>query len=234
MVAMANKQYCAIVDYGLGNLFSIKNACDFVGIKSVISSDKDEILNASGLFLPGVGAFSDAITALKSKDLIDTLHQFVREDKPVIGICLGMQLLMSESFEFGHHKGLGFVEGSVLPLETTGSGDNPVKIPHIGWNRISRGPQEKRLNQDTWGSTPLETIPDGEFMYFIHSYYVRPTDENLTVATTRYGTNTFCSAIQKGNIFGMQFHPEKSGCYGLKIYQNVANMIRARDREDSP
>ena len=226
-------QYFAIVDYGLGNLFSVKNACDVVGIQCVITSDKEEILNASGLFLPGVGAFNDAMEALELKDLIEPLKQCVRQKKIIIGICLGMQILMNESFEFGHHDGLGFINGSVHRLEDSVLSPHQVKIPHVGWNRIhcnhQRLPQLKPSGcreSSCWIGTPLEGISEGEFMYFVHSYYIKPVDPHLTVATTTYGKNIFCSAIQKGTIFGMQFHPEKSGPIGLKIYENIAKMIQ--------
>jgi len=235
------ENYFAIVDYGLGNLFSVKNACDAVGIQTVITSDKEEIFNASGLFLPGVGAFNDAMKALESKDLVDTLNQFVKLNKPVIGICLGMQLLMSESYEFGHHEGLGFIKGSVLRLESDEYDKKILKIPHIGWSHIFRygdslneSQLENQSHKDLWESTPLEGIADGEFMYFVHSYYVKPEDEHLTIAISHYGKNIFCSAIQKGNIFGMQFHPEKSGPWGLKIYKNISNMIMKKTVKTSP
>lgn len=236
MIDAISGQYFAIVDYGVGNIFSVKNACDVVGIPCVITSDKKEIFNASGLFLPGVGAFNDAMMALESKDLVETLNQCVKQNKLVIGICLGMQLLMSESYEFGHHKGLGFIEGSVLPLEAIGYDQNCLKIPHVGWNRIFRNNdglhqfhRENCDGKDLWESTPLEDISDGEYMYFVHSYYIKPKDKNLIIATSRYGKNEFCSVIRKGNIFGMQFHPEKSGHFGLKIYKNISNLVRKKN-----
>jgi imidazole glycerol-phosphate synthase subunit HisH len=228
-----NGQYFAIVDYGLGNLFSVKNACDVIGIQGVITSDGEEILNASGIFLPGVGAFNDAMKALESKDLIDPLNQCVRQKKIIIGICLGMQILMNESFEFGHHEGLGFIDGSVQRLEESVPPQQKIKIPHVGWNRIHCNPQRLHPSKTgacredaCWNGTPLEGISEGEFMYFVHSYYVKPVDPQLTVATTTYGKNIFCSVIQKGTIFGMQFHPEKSGPLGLMIYENIAKMVQ--------
>lgn len=226
------RKYLAIVDYGLGNLFSIKNACDVVGIRNVITSDKEEITSADCVILPGVGAFNDAMKVLELKDLIDPLHQIVSQNKPIIGICLGMQLLMSESYEFGHHEGLGFISGSVVPLEKTNTNQRPLKIPQIGWNKIFRCHSQSSHYQHTqgtihdfWTTSPLEGIADGEFMYFVHSYYVKPDDPGLMMAITHYGNNVFCSAIRKGNIFGLQFHPEKSGPCGLMIYKNIANII---------
>lgn len=226
------RKYLAIVDYGLGNLFSIKNACDVVGISNVITSDKEEITSADGVILPGVGAFNDAMKVLELKDLIDPLHQIVRQNKPLIGICLGMQLLMSESYEFGYHEGLGFINGSVVRLEESNNNQSHFKIPQIGWNKIFRynsqlphSQQAEGTIHDFWDTSPLEGIADGEFMYFVHSYYVKPEDPGLIMAITHYGNNVFCSAIRKRNIFGMQFHPERSGPCGLKIYKNIANII---------
>jgi imidazole glycerol-phosphate synthase subunit HisH len=227
-----SKRYLAIVDFGLGNLFSIKNACDFVGTRSIITSDIQEIISADGVILPGVGAFPDAMNVLESRGLIDPLHEIVEANKPIIGICLGMQLLMRESYEFGHQKGLGFLEGSVLRLKESNDENKIVKVPQIGWNRVyqnisapgnSMVPNTELKN--SWDGTPLECVTNGEFMYFVHSYYVKPDHSELTMAITRYGSNVFCSAIRKGNIFGLQFHPERSGKAGLKIYENIANII---------
>ena len=212
----------AIIDYGMGNLFSIVQACNKVYLDTLVVSSTDVIGSADGLILPGVGAFGDAIETLKKLSLFDKIKSFVASGKPLMGICLGMQLLMSESFEFGHHKGLDVVKGSVIRFEKPAdNGGNILKVPHVGWNKI-----DVVLNGRLWEGTMLTGIANGDFMYFSHSYHVVPDSEVVIVSTTKYGDKQFCSSLQYGNVFGCQYHPERSGRQGLKIYENFAQLLK--------
>ena len=211
-----------IIDYGLGNLFSIKQACIHAGLHATITASKSEILAANGVILPGVGAFGDAMDALKRLDLVTLLKDFASANKPIVGICLGMQLLMNESYEFGIHKGLGIIEGVVLPFKKKGETFR-VKVPHIGWNQIF--PTENILS---WSNSLLKGLPEGEFMYFVHSFYVEPNDSNVILSKTTYGEKEFCSSLEFGNISAFQYHPERSGNLGLRIYENLAGKLEQR------
>ena len=214
----------AIVDYGVGNLFSVKHACDSVGLHASITSLKQEILSAEAVILPGVGAFGDAIEALRRLDLIQVLREVAASSRPFMGICLGMHLLMDESHEFGNHKGLGIIKGSVITLEKpTDISGKRLKIPHIGWNHVCKA---KGFDSNSWDNSALEGLVDGEFMYFVHSFYVKPADPGLNLSITQYGDIEFCSSFQYKNIFACQFHPERSGTKGLQIYRNIASLIQ--------
>lgn len=212
----------AIVDYGLGNLFSVKHACEHVGMQGIITSANSEILAADAVILPGVGAFGAAMESLKKLDLISVLRDVALSDKPFFGICLGMQLLMTESYEFGFHKGLGIIKGSVVRLDKPTGPSGKLKVPQVGWNRIIKG-------LSAWSASPLAGLADGAYMYFVHSFYVKPEDPQLLMATTRYGDIEFCSALKQGHTFAMQFHPERSGAHGLRIYRNIASIIRGQE-----
>ncbi len=215
---MTSEQHdVAIVDYGLGNLFSIQQACRHVGLGAVITSDKQDIANARAVILPGVGAFGDAIAELERLDLFDLLRDISTSGKPLMGICLGMQLLMSESREFGQYGGLNLISGSVRGFREDCEANS--KIPQIGWNRISRS------EGGSWNGSPLENLDDGTFMYFVHSYYVVPEDTETVLAITTFGGIEYCSALRRENIFGCQFHPERSGVAGLKIYASFKNAV---------
>ncbi|QQT27804.1 imidazole glycerol phosphate synthase subunit HisH [Sphingobacterium spiritivorum] len=204
-----------IVDYQLGNLFSVNQALLNVGANVLISSDKEAIRSADAIVLPGVGAFSDAMRNLHDLDLIDVLHQKVNiEKRPFLGICLGLQLLFTASKEFGNHKGLDFISGTVERFNNQNILDfSKVKVPQISWNTISY-PSNR-----SWKDTPLEMIKNETDMYFVHSYYVKPLDQDVILSTTSYGGIEYCSSILKDNIFACQFHPEKSGERGLDIYR---------------
>lgn len=222
----------AIVDYRLGNLFSVKQACTQAGMEGVITSHAEEILAADAVILPGVGAFGDAMAALSELRLVEPLKACAHSGKPLVGICLGLQLLMSESFEFGRHQGLGLIEGDVMKLSVFRDGNRLGKVPHIGWNQVKIvANRESRVANSNRGSrleirdSLFENVPDGAFMYFVHSFYARPKDPSAVLCTTCYGPTTFCSAIRKGNIVAFQFHPERSGAMGLKIYQNIAQRL---------
>ena len=229
----------AIIDYGLGNLYSVKNACEYVGIQARITASKDEILSADAVILPGVGAYADAMTALQSRDLVAPLREFAASGKILMGICLGLQLLMTESYEFGRCRGLGIIAGPVVPFENPQGKRGKLKVPHVGWNRIFRsvstpdGQSALNPQADTWIGTPLAGLPDGEYMYFVHSFYAKPEDDGLTLATSRYGDIEFSSSLRHGNIFATQFHPERSGPKGLLIYRELLSWITRNGSAES-
>lgn len=218
-----HKSEVAIIDYRMGNLYSVSRACDRAGLNPVITSDKSVIFNTKAIILPGVGAFGDAIDNLREMDLITPIKEFVDSGKPVFGICLGMQLLMDESFEFGHHEGLGLIPGKVVRVESPMADSGCLKVPQVGWNRLFR---VKSGREDIWADSLLNSLPDGFFMYFVHSFYVKPNDSNIELAITQYGDIKFCSALKYRNIFACQGHPERSGPYGLEIYRNLARSIQ--------
>jgi glutamine amidotransferase len=200
-----------ILDYQLGNLYSVKQACAHVGIDAAVSSDKDALLEADGIILPGVGAFKEAMDHLHRLDLVAPLKDFVQQGKPLFGVCLGMQLLFSESTEFGVTKGLDLISGEINKFASP----ERIRVPQIGWNRIFP-------NQDRWEGSPLQNCNEGEYMYFVHSYYALPANPEDALSNTVYEGIEYCSAVEKDNIFATQFHPEKSGIKGLEIYHNWA------------
>lgn len=216
----------AVVDYGLGNLFSIARACRQAGMDVVVTAQKQEIIDADVVILPGVGAFGDAMGTLRRLDLVGVLRDVASSNKLLIGICLGIQLLMSESYEFGVHKGLGIVEGPVLRLENPREDHGILKVPQVQWNRIFR---QTTRTPDLWEGTPLAGLDDGEFMYFVHSFIVQPSDPSVIASLSRYGHIEFCSSLRWRNVFACQFHPERSGIAGLRIYQNLAQLICKRE-----
>jgi glutamine amidotransferase len=210
---MINKKV-VIIDYGLGNIFSINQACNKVGINTIVTSEISLIENADAIILPGVGAFGDAMKNLEQLNLINTIKNFAKSGKPFLGICLGMQLLFSKSEEFGRHIGLGLVEGEIKKFNFNNTEGNLIKIPQIQWNQIYF------KNNDSWNITSLSGIRNNSYMYFVHSYYAKPQDENIILSYTKYADFEYCSAIKKGNITGLQFHPEKSGEIGINIFKN--------------
>ncbi len=201
----------AIIDYGVGNLFSLKSSLKAIGYEVSVTSDEAEIAAADRVILPGVGAFEDAAEKLRASGMADVVRREAAAGKPVMGICLGMQLLLEKSFEYGEHEGLGLIPGNVRPI-----GDvipEGLKIPHIGWNRITF-PGEKH---------PLfKYIDEGSYVYFVHSYYAADCDES-TIAVTDYGA-PLTAAVARGNVMGCQFHPEKSGDVGLAILKAFCEM----------
>ncbi len=204
-----------LIDYGIGNVKSIINAFDKQKIKVVLSREKELILNADGLILPGVGAFSQGMDNLKKYNLISIIEDYVKTGKPLLGICLGMQLLFEKSEEFGKTKGLGLIEGDVLKIPIDNS--QKIKLPHVSWNEI------KPKNID-WENTILENIEVGENMYFVHTFAGTPKNKNEILSTTNYCGVEFCSSVKKNNIYGCQFHPEKSSKKGLAIINNFINI----------
>ena len=221
------KVRAAIVDYGLGNLFSIQRACEHAGMEGLVTSEKREILGSDLVILPGVGAFGDAMRTLLRLDLVSILRDVAASDKPLIGICLGIQLLMTESYEFGLHKGLGIIDGSVIRFQNSREAGHVLKVPQVQWNRIFR-PQDYRPESDLWVATALSGLADGEFMYFVHSFYVCPADPSVVLSASRYGDVEFCSTLLRRNVFACQFHPERSGLAGLQVYHNLARMVATR------
>jgi imidazole glycerol-phosphate synthase subunit HisH len=200
-----------IIDYKLGNLFSVNQALTNIGLNVKITSNPDEIESADAIVLPGVGAFNDAMNNLQSLNLINPIKKSFESGKPLLGICLGLQLLFSESEEFILTKGLGLVKGRVKRFNNINREGESRKVPQIAWNQIFK------INNNSWENTPLQEIKEGEFMYFVHSFYVEPK-EPVGLSQTNYDGHFYVSSIQKNNLFACQFHPEKSAQEGLKIY----------------
>ena len=197
-----------IVDYGVGNLFSLKCSFNSVGEQAIISKNKDDILKADRIVLPGVGAFSDSAKKLKESGLIDAIFTAVKSGVPLLGICLGMQLLFEESYEYGIHKGLGLIKGKVTPIDDK---NGTLKIPHIGWNALS-------IKE----SPIFKYIKNGDYVYFVHSFAGTECEDSV-IATTEYG-DTITASVQKDNVYGCQFHPEKSGEVGLNILRAFSEL----------
>jgi glutamine amidotransferase len=168
-------------------------------------------------------AFGDAMQTLARLDLVGVLRDVASMGKPLIGVCLGLQLLMTESLEFGLHKGLGIIPGQVVKFDHPAQGERALKVPQVGWNSVHQPGREEA--GDAWQDSPLAGLADGEFMYFVHSYIVQPEDRDVVLSLSRYGQIEFCSSIHSENIFACQFHPERSGTEGLKIYHNLASHI---------
>jgi len=212
-----------VVDYGMGNLYSVLRACELAGARSQISSSAAAVKSADALILPGVGAFGDAMTVLRTSGLADALLSAVALGKPLLGICLGVQLLMSVSYEFGKHEGLSIIPGEVVRFATTDEKGNRLKVPNVGWRQIVKSTAAKLE------ASPLSAISDGEYMYFVHSYYVRPKHPRVVLATSEYGGTEFCSSLQCARVFGCQFHPERSGPAGVAIYRRWLDLALNRD-----
>ncbi len=199
-----------IIDYGVGNLFSLTSSLRAIGVEACVSADPALIRAADKLILPGVGAFSDAAEKLRASGLADLIVEQAKEGKPLLGICLGMQLLFEKSYEYGEHKGLGILKGSILPFEKMLPRE--YKIPQIGWNAI----------HFEEGTPIFRYIKSGDFVYFVHSYYA-PESTPSMAAKTEYGIE-FASAVAEGNVYGCQFHPEKSGSVGLSILRGFCEL----------
>jgi imidazole glycerol-phosphate synthase subunit HisH len=211
---MDKKKKVAIIDYQLGNLFSVKQACLYLDMDAFITTDKSELLAADYAILPGVGAFGDAMNSLKTLDLIGPIKDFIASGKPFMGVCLGLQLLFSESEEFGSSKGMNLIEGVVKKFSPSQADNTMLKVPQIEWNQVYE------TQNNAWDQSPLMACKNGDYMYFVHSFYVKPQEEHYILSTTRYGGYTYCSSVIKDNIFACQFHPEKSGLHGIGIYKN--------------
>ena len=203
----------AIIDYGMGNLRSVQKGFEHTGHEAMVTRDPKQILNASKVVLPGVGAFPDCMRNLEEYGLIDVVHKSIDSGKPFLGICLGLQLLFTEGEEFGIHKGLGIIKGSVVKFNIQDSRFKDLKIPHMGWNTINI----KRR------APALQDAPDSSHVYFVHSYHVMPEDKDVIATTTTYGIE-FVSSIWKDNVFAVQFHPEKSQAVGLAILKRFGKI----------
>lgn len=204
----------AIIDYGMGNLRSVQKGFERVGFDAEVTSDPARLHAADKIVLPGVGAFRDCIRNLEQGGFIEPIHKVISEGRPFLGICLGLQLLFSESEEFGLHKGLGVIPGTVVrfPEGMHESGEK-LPVPHMGWNQIAFNAPAPLFNG----------IADGSNVYFVHSYYVKPEDPAVVAATCTYGIE-FCAAISHNNVMATQFHPEKSQGIGLQMLKNFAEM----------
>ena len=196
-----------IIDYGSGNLRSVQKALERVGVEGRITDDPNVVAESSRLVLPGVGAFGDAIRALRGRGLVEPILAHIRADKPFLGICMGLQLLFESGSEGGHHEGLGVLAGEVNRFDLP----RGMKIPHMGWNQVSWNQASGRDG----GVVPPVGV-DGDHFYFVHSYVARPRDETVIAATSDYG-GPFCAAVARGRLFATQFHPEKSQSAGMEL-----------------
>jgi len=201
----------AIADYGVGNLFSLHSSFEAIGYETVVTKNPEDVKNAEKIILPGVGAFGDAAKKLRESGMYDVIKEQAQDGKPLLGICLGMQMLLDKSYEYGEHEGLGLIKGKIRPISDVIPKE--LKIPHIGWNALCFKGEKSPL---------FKYINDGDFVYFVHSYYGVHCDENI-IATSEYGA-PLTAAVAKDNIFGCQFHPEKSGEVGLNILRAFCDM----------
>lgn len=213
------KRLVTIIDYGVGNLLSVANAFEYCGAEVRVSDRLEHVKNAELLVLPGVGAFSKAMDKLNQAGLTETIREFIRTERPFLGICLGMQMMLEWSEEFGRHEGLGLIPGGVTAIERTGTDGSPHKIPHIGWAPI-------HLPQDggDWDTTILKSIDAGSTFYFVHSFTAVPVNSENRLADTTYNGRRISAVIRTGNMYGCQFHPEKSGEKGLQIIRDFLKL----------
>ncbi len=212
-----------IVDYNLSNLFSVQHAFECLGYTPLVTSNKKDINDADALILPGVGAFAAAMENLHQLDLVEPIKDFVASGKDFMGVCLGMQLLFSESEEFGLTKGFDFIKGSIKKFPVITATNEKLKVPHVCWNKIY-GPD----NGVNWKKSPLRGIKEGAYMYFVHSFYADSEEGSSVLTKTTYGDIEYCSSVLKNNVFATQFHPEKSGEEGLNIYKNWLECIKEK------
>jgi glutamine amidotransferase len=207
-----------VIDYGLGNLHSVQRGLEQCGAKVVVSSDPSCILDAPRVVLPGVGAFGNAMQALERLNLVEVIRNFARSGKPLLGICLGMQLLLNESDEFGLHPGLSIIPGRVVPLPVSSIDDTPNKVPHIGWNVLvpSSGVD--------WADSVLADMKADDAVYFVHSFMAQTQNVTDTLAHCIFGGHRVAAVIRNGQVIGCQFHPEKSGKVGLTLLKNFCKL----------
>nr|WP_321026541.1 imidazole glycerol phosphate synthase subunit HisH [Clostridium neonatale] len=203
-----------IIDYGMGNLKSVRNALNFLGLENKISSKEEDINNADALILPGVGAFPDAMETIEKLGLDKMIKAEVKKGKPLLGICLGMQLLFDKGYEGVEKKGLGLIKGNIVRMNEDKV--NNIKIPHIGWNNLFYNKEDELF----------KGIDEGKYVYYVHSFYAQDYDEDDLVAYSEYGSNKIPGVVRCKNVIGAQFHPEKSGDVGLNILRNFGELIK--------
>lgn len=214
---MSSGQKIVIIDYGVGNLYSLIRAFKFFGVDAIVAEDAETLGQANGVVLPGVGSFAAGMRGLKIRGLEKKILDIAQSDKPMLGICLGAQIMMSQGHEFGVCPGLDIIKGQVVHFPDLTAKE---KVPQVGWNKIVP-PQA-----GAWLGTILDSFTENNQVYFVHSYILEPEFKENILALTTYGDHTFCSAVKRGNIYGCQFHPEKSGRAGLKIIDNFINLIK--------
>ena len=207
----------AVIDYGVGNLFSLLSSLNYVGLHTKLTNDIEEIKNANGIILPGVGAFRDAIGNLEKYGLKETLINEAKNGKPFLGICLGMQMLFEKSYEYGEYEGLGLINGTVEEIKKYIPENSDLKIPHMGWNSLI-------INERFKDDKILKDIDNNEYVYYVHSYFAKTDTKNI-VTYSEYGTK-IPGIVKNENVYGMQFHPEKSGDTGLKLLKNWGELIK--------
>ena len=207
----------AVIDYGVGNLFSLLSSLNYVGLDTKLTNDIEEIKSAKGIILPGVGAFRDAIGNLEKYGLKETLINEAKNGKPFLGICLGMQMLFEKSYEYGEYEGLGLINGTVEEIKKYIPENSDLKIPHMGWNSLI-------INDRFKDDKILKDVDNNEYVYYVHSYFTK-TDMKNIVTYSEYGTK-IPGIVKNENVYGMQFHPEKSGDTGLKLLKNWGELIK--------
>ena len=207
----------AVIDYGVGNLFSLLSSLNYVGLDTKLTNNIEEIKNAKGIILPGVGAFRDAIGNLEKYGLKETLINEAENGKPFLGICLGMQMLFEKSYEYGEYEGLELINGTVEEIKKYIPENSDLKIPHMGWNSLI-------INERFKDDKILKDVDNNEYVYYVHSYFAK-TDMKNIVAYSEYGTK-ISGIVKNENVYGMQFHPEKSGDTGLKLLKNWGELIK--------
>ena len=207
----------AVIDYGVGNLFSLLSSLNYVGLDTKLTNDIGEIKNAKGIILPGVGAFRDAVGNLEKYGLKETLISEAKNGKPFLGICLGMQMLFEKSYEYGEYEGLGLINGTVEEIKKYIPKNSDLKIPHMGWNSLI-------INERFKDDKILKDVDNNEYVYYVHSYFAK-TDMKNIVTYSEYGTK-ISGIVKNENVYGMQFHPEKSGDTGLKLLKNWGELIK--------
>jgi imidazole glycerol-phosphate synthase subunit HisH len=207
-----------VVDYGVGNLFSVRGAVEHLEADVIMGSKSDDICEADRLLLPGVGAFADAMDDMRQRGLIEPVLEFCKKGRPLLGICLGMQMLFERSEEFGNHEGIGLVEGAVVAIPDTGSDGSKHRIPHVGWNELVKS------EGANWRGSILNGIDEMSSMYFVHSFMASPSDASHCLAECHYNGRAISAVIQKDNIMGCQFHPEKSAEPGLMIVKEFLSL----------
>ena len=207
----------AVIDYGVGNLFSLLSSLNYVGLDTKLTNNIEEIKNAKGIILPGVGAFRDAIGNLEKYGLKEILINEAKKGKPFLGICLGMQMLFEKSYEYGEYEGLGLINGTVEEIKKYIPENSDLKIPHMGWNSLI-------INERFKDDKILKNVDNNEYVYYVHSYFAKTDTKNI-VAYSEYGTK-IAGIVKNENVYGMQFHPEKSGDTGLKLLKNWGELIK--------